>query len=511
MLLLSVLSAALGAENAPATGPQPNRFVFVVNTSGAMSGRENNTALVVAELIERGLGGTMEPGDVFSVWNYSDHMQTTGIVNRAWTPAARRPISNQAFLYLSKARWSGKPNLLQALIKIMEVVRQSEHAYIYLVNSGEETFGGTPYDAAINEAWRKNAQKLREMKAVCVTALVAEKGEIVDWAVGMALPFQPVTQLARKPAPAAAPPIVKAPTNAVPPITIRTNAPTLTVVTTNAPPAPKAVPLTNDLPKVIKPLETTQNTNAVATAKLETKPPKLEPAQAEPPKTNAVQVAKRPKGKGGKKKTSAPPVTEPKQQATSPPTAPSVSPKPAETAIPTQTAKWPPLSSPAKAAASTNVVWMQPAVPPIIKPPELPPVEFRPVPTPPELEPMTQAIAQVAPPPPPITSQIPAIRATQSNHLVITPTAAPPAAAEPPRSTNHPAAPTLALGATPYERNPILLLIAGLAMLAAAGWISYVWYRKSQATTGRSLITQSMNIERSQLADAANTQRDRKP
>ena len=209
--ILWITLAGLG--QAQTTNASPKFFLFVVNTGKAMGGRDSAAALTVTYIVERAANANMDRGDLFNIWTYGDTVRTTTFQPQVWTPEIRRQVANVAFYHLIKQKWTGKSDTSKAMQLIKAEIATRQNLFIYLISTGADLIIGTPFDIEINDACRQNAQTWRDLNAVSVIALVAEKGQIVDWAVGMSLPPDYVKPIARKPLP---PPPVLAKTNAPP-------------------------------------------------------------------------------------------------------------------------------------------------------------------------------------------------------------------------------------------------------------------------------------------------------
>ncbi|MEI7728652.1 MAG: hypothetical protein WCO56_03740, partial [Verrucomicrobiota bacterium] len=248
----------------PATEPaaNPNHFLFVVNTSSAMKSRASYAGLVVADIIERGANARMRSGDTFTIWTYGDDARTNTFAEQPWFPESRRQISNQGFYHLNNLRWSGKANLGNAMAKVTAEMAVRKNLFVYLITTGEETMTGTTFDGILNETWQKSAPDMREQKGVCVTALVAENGTWVNWAVGMGRPPEPIREIAHN---------LQSP----PPPAVVTNAVTVIVK-----PEVKAVEKTAEKPKNAG---FVMHANTIVSSPIQPEPPKPPKIETTPP------------------------------------------------------------------------------------------------------------------------------------------------------------------------------------------------------------------------------------
>lgn len=288
-----LLTLALGLPSgwlraAPPAGP-PNKFLFLVEASAAMSSRAELTALAVADLIERGAGGRMRTGDLFSIVPFNEQPDLTGYTGKVWDASRSRHISNLAFLHLQKFKFEkrARPDRVMALLQLVTMTEPG--MVIYLVTSGEDPLAGTPFDAEINAVCQRHLPQWRTTKGIAVTALVAERGQIVDWAVGVAEPPAPVRLLARHtPVAPPKPPV----TNQVESVVAKTNPPPVIKPTTNQVASTRTTTSPANQPPVVKPppVKTTNQTTAAVLPPLKTNPPPIIP----PKPTNPVVIVKPP-------------------------------------------------------------------------------------------------------------------------------------------------------------------------------------------------------------------------
>jgi hypothetical protein len=408
-------AASLHAQNQR----DPAKYLFLVEASSATAPRAELVALAVADLIERGLGGRMQDGDMFNVLPFNEQVNA-GLLRQVWHREKGRPISNQAFRFLQKYRFEKKTRLDHALALAQLAMHNEGNLSVYLVVSGEDPIVGTPFDTELNDLRQKNLPQWRLTKGLCVIALVSERGKVRDWAIGVSEPPSPVKLLARK--------IVE---EKPPPPPVKTN-----VVV--AVPAPLVA--TNALPRMIPPKPATNQVAVVTPEIVKPVPPPIKP-DLKPPQAP---------------KATNPPVLIIPVPATNRP--PEVKPEVVVLPKPPEIKPSPPL------VATTNpvVATTNPVV--AIKPPEPPP---------------TNAVVLITPPAP-----LPATNPPES------------ATANTPKTNAlPPAQPIIATGPI-KPGNPFGLLLIGACLLVAAGWIGFIWYRRTRPAPGPSLITQSMNRER---------------
>lgn len=439
----------------PAPSPAPAKYLFFVEASAVTAPISERVALAVADLIERGCGGRMQAGDWFSILPFHEQVDPVGYTRKTWEPARSRLISNLAFLYVQKYKFEKKPRFDLALALLQQAVREERNLHIYLVVSGLHPVLGTPFDADINAVLRQHVESWRQSRGVCVIALVAERGQLVDWAVGVSEPPAPARLVARRPEPPP-PPAVSLPPP--PPSVVQTSpAPARA---TNAQTAPAKPP---------KPLPQPP-TNLVAQTPPPVAPTPQPPPSLSPPKPTTPEK---------------PPESKPQ---TLPPATPTITPIQSVVQTPQKTLEPPPKPAPTPVISAPSppppAVGTNPGAVAVISPPDRPAGM------------QTQAPAAA----PPVETALPASAATSPIHSAWPATSAPS-----PAPTNHdtagpaagpvPPAPTVAV-MPPPTRTPYELLAAGAGLLGLAVWLARVWIRRTRPAAAPSLITQSMERQR---------------
>lgn len=432
---------------APSPAPPPAKYLFLVEASDVTAPLSERVALAVADLIERGCGRRMQTGDLFTILPFHERLDPVGYARKSWDAARSRHISNLAFLYLQKYKFDRKPRMDLVMAAVLQAIREERDLNVYLVVSGTQPVLGTPFDADINAVLREHGESWRLHRGITVIALVAEKGRLVDWAVGAAEPPAPTRLVARMPAP---PPPPEPPP--APPPTSHVAEPS---------PPPKPVPQKEP---IVKPVPA-KPTNIVA----QTTPPPPPP----------------------------PPVVSPLPAETIKPATPPAKPLP------------PPSPLPSTAVVATQaVVQPTPPKPPSPKPQPPPVVEVPSKPPPASASTATVAVANVVPTVPTQTSKpdqgvaktssAPPSPEVQPTMVITNPTAAlekPSAEISSPTNAPTPPASTVAVVPQPSP-TPYGLLAAGVGLLGLAVWLVVLWHRRTRPAAAPSLITQSMERER---------------
>jgi len=182
------LTCSLAAQTVAPTTRAPNqrvaeRFLLIVDTSAAMQKRAANTERVVGKLFTEGLGEQLHRGDTIGVWTYTDDLHTGQFPLQLWTPQSREAVAKVIVDFLKQRKYEKKSQLTRVLGQLTNVVAGSDKITVLLISDGADAISGTPYDAAIAEAYRVNGADQRKKQMPLLTVLRAVQGEFVGFTV----------------------------------------------------------------------------------------------------------------------------------------------------------------------------------------------------------------------------------------------------------------------------------------------------------------------------------------
>lgn len=446
MLLLFVcfLAATLFAQNTPAPAKgsvQPNRFLFIVDTSASMERHARDVQQLVMNILSSSASGQMHRGDTLGVWTFNADVYTGNIPLQRWTPDDWWQIASRTSDFLRQQHYGKKSRLDKALADMHEVITNSDIITIILISNGEGKMQGTPFDADINAIYKESLKEMKKDRLPVITVLQAKGGKIIKYTVN-AFPWPVVIP--------EVPIVIKK-------VQTLQNQPSPLVVQQKpaSAPQPNAIAATTTLPPVTQP------------------PPQNAPPPNPPPSVS----------------TAAPVVNTPPPQPT--PSAPVVT-------APPPVVK--PQSPPANAIAPSSVPLpsrqakanTEPA-----SPPPAPPVQSVIVKPP---EPTVAAARPVIVPVPPVTPAAPAVSTAVPSNIPSAPSkpaqvAGANSAADSSNlpATNSPAVQATAVLPPGANGRPKLFLIAGLALVAIALGLIVLLVRRARSPSGPSLITTSMD------------------
>jgi hypothetical protein len=168
-----------------AARPRPvYRYLFLIDTSSAMSRQKAVTADTVSRMILSGIGGRMQIGNSWNLWTIDDQLHTNAIPAQTWDPRQRADLANRMFRFLRAQRFNQEKALLErALAAVAEEAKLSGALTVFLFTDGSAPVKGTPFDEPINEIFAKHAAGMRKAKKPFVTVFVAQDGRLAAHAV----------------------------------------------------------------------------------------------------------------------------------------------------------------------------------------------------------------------------------------------------------------------------------------------------------------------------------------
>ena len=191
LLLLACLgfASSLWGQEASSTNAtalaRPNyRFLFLIDTSSAMSRQKTVTMDAVSRLLLSGIGGRIQPGDAWNLWTVDSQLHTDQFPPQRWEPEKRAEVANQMYRFLRSQPFKTKQSSLEKpLAVVAEAAELSEGLTVFLFTDGSAPVKGTPFDKSINDIFAKHAAGMRKAKKPFVTVFVAKDGRIAAHAV----------------------------------------------------------------------------------------------------------------------------------------------------------------------------------------------------------------------------------------------------------------------------------------------------------------------------------------
>lgn len=214
------------AELTPKPAAQEDRFLFIVETSSAMSRSAKAAQQTIRELIESGAQGEMQSGDTFGLWTFGEKLDVT-FPMQSWSPGESKKLAESAVDFLKKQRYENEAKVSVVFPPLYSVIKSSQSITVFLVTTGSEPIRGTPFDNQINAIYRQYSRELHEAKIPFVTVLIGHKGKPVAYSVNSSvgpirIPQPPIEK--EKPTTEKKTNTVAAVTNSVPVPAVKTEA-----------------------------------------------------------------------------------------------------------------------------------------------------------------------------------------------------------------------------------------------------------------------------------------------
>src|SRR6266404_3583481 len=192
--LLTIVCLGLGltswgqeATNEVAQPRPVYRYLFLVDTSSAMSRQKGLTMDTVSRLILSGIGSRIHTGEFWNIWTFDDQLHTNAFPAQMWVLHERPDVADRAYRFLRDQRFNRKKEPLdKPLAAIAEEAKLSGALTAFVFTDGSAPVKGTPFDEPINDIFTKHASGMRKAKRPFVIVMVAEEGQFTAQAVSPA-------------------------------------------------------------------------------------------------------------------------------------------------------------------------------------------------------------------------------------------------------------------------------------------------------------------------------------
>lgn len=185
------LGALLGlrAQEPVSTNAVPDtrplyRYLFLVDTSSAMSRQKDVAADTVSKLIVNGAGGRFRSGDTVGIWTFDDSLHTNVFPNVMWDARLRVAAAERAFRVLREQRFKKAKGAWDATLgRLTEEAQRSGALSVFLFTDGSQPLRGTPFDQPINGIFAQHTNDMRKAKKPFVIVLLAQEGRFAAYSV----------------------------------------------------------------------------------------------------------------------------------------------------------------------------------------------------------------------------------------------------------------------------------------------------------------------------------------
>jgi hypothetical protein len=184
LILLLAWPWAVGAQPAvPSPNPPPNRFLFIVDTSDSAPGRFQGELQAVQDLLGSGIGGQAQEGDSVGLWTFNESATSRHFALQHWAASEKRAITAHALVFLQAQKSQERTGIEKMLPELNRVINDSGYITVILISDGTEALHGTPYDKAINAAYKKWRKEQQKAKRPFVTVLQGKYGQFTGYSV----------------------------------------------------------------------------------------------------------------------------------------------------------------------------------------------------------------------------------------------------------------------------------------------------------------------------------------
>ena len=160
------------------------RYLFLVDTSSAMSRQKDLTMDTVSKVILSGVGGRIHSGEFWNIWTFDDQLHTNVFPPQMWELRQPPDVAERAYRFLRDQGFKKKKGPLDKWLAVLaDEARLSGALTVLLFTDGSELMKGTPFDEPINEIFSQHADGMRKAKKPFVVVLVAQDGKFVAQAV----------------------------------------------------------------------------------------------------------------------------------------------------------------------------------------------------------------------------------------------------------------------------------------------------------------------------------------
>ena len=184
LCLAALTPCTLLAQTGTAKATRPsNRCLLVVETSRSMQRRSDGVIQAVQDMLKSGLAGQLRPGDTLGVWTFNDSLYAGRFPLQTWSLEAQQGIALRTIAFLKAQKYEKQASFDKVLPALSRLIKDSPLLTIILVSSGDEQFHGTAFDAQINEFYQKWQDVQQKAKLPFVTVLRAQDGRLADFTV----------------------------------------------------------------------------------------------------------------------------------------------------------------------------------------------------------------------------------------------------------------------------------------------------------------------------------------
>ncbi len=200
----NVASGAEFVDRSANNAPEGHRFLFVVETSSGNRKFESGNRQALFDLIVNGINGQMRTGDTYGIWTFSEEVHSGEFPLTVFEKDQALELAGQAAAFLQKQRYVKRTSLQFLVNDLRHLSDRVGDFNVFIISSGEDPIGGTPFDQNINAAYKALSKQSAKTGRPMVTTFVVRKGRPVRSGVVLAgdrivLPERPPESMAATP------------------------------------------------------------------------------------------------------------------------------------------------------------------------------------------------------------------------------------------------------------------------------------------------------------------------
>jgi hypothetical protein len=185
-LAVSVARGAEFVDHSANNVPEGHRFLFVVETSSGNRKSESGNRQALFDLIVNGINGQMRTGDTYGIWTFNDEVRSGEFPLTVYEKDQALDLAGQAAAFLQKQRYVKRAALQFLVNDLRHLSDRVSDFNVFIISSGEDPIGGTPFDQNINAAYKALSKQSAKTGRPMVTSFVVRKGRPVRAGVVLA-------------------------------------------------------------------------------------------------------------------------------------------------------------------------------------------------------------------------------------------------------------------------------------------------------------------------------------
>lgn len=163
-----------------------SRYLFIVDTSAAMSRTAPGAQTAIGNLLRSGLSGQLRSGDTVGVWTFAEQLNAGRFPLPHWSPERTEAVASNVVAFLRSQRHPKKSRCEIVAPARERIIRDSCKLTALLVTDGDEKISGTPYDHEIQAALGQHFKAQQRARQPFVIVLRTSRGQFINATVNLA-------------------------------------------------------------------------------------------------------------------------------------------------------------------------------------------------------------------------------------------------------------------------------------------------------------------------------------